>query len=144
MRKSQIAASILRNIISSTLSINPRHISLGGEISPNWIGASSLGMSYMDYSDKGDLSVRAWHPTRGFADITEKSVDQNQFSHGNHDQTMYEGSPLHEVVRGDELFFLIGNGEDNNLRYTLFKAPNFEEHFSNLETADVQRWTNWI
>ena len=144
MSKSKIAASILRNILISHLGCKAREISFGDIISPEWTGKCNLNVSYEDHEDTGDLQVKTWSPSAGFVDITDDVVNQTYFSQGNHKQTEYPAIPLHECVKGNELFIIIGNGEDEYLHYTIHKTPNFQSHWDKLEKEDILCWENFL
>ena len=143
--QSKTTAKILRNILSSTLSIKARYIRLADKpISLDWVGHSVTGVSYMNYRDRGHLYVATFSDKNGITEITEKVVNNRHMYNGNHDQDETDGSPLSDVVKESDLFVIVGKGVDSDLNYTVYKLPNFVEYWQKAENKDIERWSNWL
>lgn len=148
-----MSAEIIRSIVAATFKINAREVKLSGEISSD--------TSFQDESWNGSLgenhtkrSLFGWCPTKGFVNLNEY-VGEYSGSNYAHSQTIDEaGTPIFQIpsIETFVFFFLIeevysnweGSQYENYTNYTLFKAPNFKEHLDKIETADVQRWQEWL
>lgn len=142
-----MAAQTLRNIFSGAFNVPARKIHLASEpISPEWVGELSEGMSYSDASYEGDLAIWSFNPKDGIKEVFG-CIASTWYYNGNHDQDYTPGSPLHECVNGGEMFFIIKSGSDasdGGEYYTLYKSPDFAEHWAKLEAEDVERWAQWL
>lgn len=143
-------ASMVRNIICSCFKINPRQVKLEGEISPNTrfenvFHDGSLGSNYE--------KVRLWgfDSIIGIKDLSDY-VGEVRGSNYAHSESVHEdGALLHEIPGNFSFFIVNREGEDNwegneyrswN-KWSIFKAPNFQQHRQQLEKADLKRWEDW-
>jgi hypothetical protein len=148
-----MSAEILRNIVAATFKINAREVILSGEISPK----TSFQNSFWNGSMGESSTTRAlygWCATQGFVCLN-KYVGEYSGSNYAHSQRIDEPGAAIAEIEGVEkyiFFFIIetvysnweGSQYENYTKYTLYKAPNFQEHLEKIETADVNRWQNWL
>lgn len=143
--KSKTTAAVLRNIFSSTLGIKARYIKLADKpISLDWVGSSVTGVQYTDTRDSGDLYVATFSAKKGITEITEKVTNNRHMYNGNHDQQETKGSPLADTIEEDDIFVIVGNGEDSDITYTIYKLPSFKDYWQNSNKADINRWADWL
>ena len=138
-----MSASILRNIVSSTFKYSANKIILSGEINPEWVGQSSTNVAYTDVRDDVDY-LWSWTAKDGFKPV-DNCYECRHYYNGNHDVTVTHGLPLHECATGDEIFFVLVHKLDDYIDYiSVFKAPDFQKKWAEIEAEDVQRWNEWI
>ncbi len=139
----------LRNIVSSVFKVKASNIVLAeSEISPNWRGQFSSGMSYGRCDESGDYGIYGYSPEKGFVEIGS-CIATTHYSDGNHTQRYEESQTLAEVIGEEQfLFFLVIEGDNSDLPFsqshTLHKAPNFKEYWDKVEAEDIERWEKWI
>jgi hypothetical protein len=143
-----MSASILREIVAKVFEIQATKVKLSGEISPTWKGSSTTGVSYTDISDSGDFNIHGFNPVLGFQKI-DGVIENTHFSRGNHEKEHSDACNLSEIEGiEDYIFFLVISGDNSDLphslEYTLYKAPNFREHWTKLTKEDIARWEQWL
>lgn len=148
----EITASMVRNIICSSLKINPRQVKLEGEISPNMhfeavFHDGSLGSNYE--------KVRLWgfDPLIGMKELSDHIGEASGSNYAHSKSVFREGKPLHEIEEVEKFSFFVLNKEGEHNwegsthekwnRWSIFKAPNFQQHREQLEKADLRRWEEW-
>ena len=143
---SNMSANILRELVSRVFDTPASKVILSGEISPNYSITNHEGVSYMDSEESKVL--HGFNPTTGFKLIPEVITTITYFN-GNHDHNTDLGCELHEVNNIDEFIFFVeiheGYNSDGEFKYiTLYKAPNFKEHWNEVEQQDIARWEQWL
>ena len=150
---SNMSESILRNLVASVFNIKATRVTLSGEIeaTANWQN------SYMDGScgsNRDTYTIWGFNPQTGFVDISN-IVGRNERSNYTHSNTINElGKELHTVENAESyIFFLInnngyshwsGSNQEEWDSWTLFKAPDFKNHWDKIEQEDIERWNNWL
>ena len=145
---SNMSASILRNVVASVFRIRPESVVLSGEIDPT---RSFTGHDCWS-SQSNTYSFKLWgfSPVRGFVSLNQDGgCSRNSTSGENYGD---EGTQLMYIPGvGEFVFFLVnedftsGNGRDyNSYTWTLYKAPDFQKKWAEIEEADTLRWVEWI
>ncbi len=159
-----MSAQILREIVSSVFPIKAHNVILSGEISPEHVFQLDAGHSWWNGASEQKDSVWGFDPNAGFKAIT--AMDEHIQICGLHSHLLHReysfsdnGNCKHEP--GDKLmdlpgvdkfvFFLVnsqGKGYGEQAEYfntwTLYKAPDFQKKWAEIEAADVERWNTWI
>lgn len=151
---SAFSGSTIRAIVSGVFGIDPRKIILSiGELTPfeSWQNEShdgSLGESSTTYK------VWGWSAEAGFVPAPDGFVGDRSGSNYAHSSSCdVPGKELHEWPGVDQFSFILtyveeysnwaGSQHRDYKGYTLWKAPDFSAHRSELELADITRWEQW-
>lgn len=155
----QMAASVLRNIISSVFNINPREVKFGEEISPNRIFTEDCGHSWAStaqcpeeydtvyaYTKNGFVQIAGIHNQR--VKMSHYTLQRQYKYSQNGELTEREGEPLYNHPDCSEFIFLLVQNlyisSNTTMSWTLYKAPNFKEHWDKIEEADIERWNKFL
>jgi hypothetical protein len=143
------SANIIRELVSQFFGINSAEVKLSGKISPNF--DVNCGSRYDSCMGESYDLIEIFSFTR---DCEWKNIKTDRhFSSGSGDHYEAPKMPLHKVVTGDELFFVIKNdtcegswNDDCSYKttYTMYTAPDFKKVWQKLEEEDVKRWQNWL
>jgi hypothetical protein len=140
-----MSANILRNIVSSVLSVDSREIILSGEAPdnlflPNW--------GQFDYDCRFEESkLYYFNPSTG---LKEYKLEKSSVYDG--------GTSLREIAHSkelqDSLFIVVKyssctqmqNPKEHDFDYgtRLYKSPNFKEINTKYEDEEIARWEQWI
>lgn len=149
-----MSASILREIVASTLNVKATEVKLSGEMPLNAVydGCSTGGELY---SDSNVVTAFSFSPKEGLREVPAIITHRQTASNANgtwENSYGYTAEYLAEVCP-DALFFVIKeendywdcNGRDEySLTHTIYKAPDFREHWSKVEEEDIRRWSSWL
>ena len=159
-----MTAGVMRNLVSSIFKFRPEFIELKGEISPDFIPVEDRGHSWWSGAAEQYDSIWGFSPETGFIRIAGGSRTEGwtkdsstmlsrEYSYSNNgDVTHEEGCAIKYHPQADEfLFFIIHSygkeygdtGEDFET-LSVYKAPNFKEHFDKIEKEDIVRWEQWL
>jgi len=142
-----MSATILRNLIGSVLKIKATSIILSGEIAPK---TSFTGNScWSSQTTENFYQVWGFSPQQG---LVELHITGNYQNCSDGSASIREAIPLCDVPGIEEFIFFIVKHEtycsnenrNNDLTYTLYKAPNFKEHWNKINNKDLARWEQWL
>jgi hypothetical protein len=138
------SASILRQIVASVFGIKTTSVVLSGEISPDRKLVSFSGHSWARMKDV--INLWGFSPQRGFISVAVPSYWSN-----NGETVGDEPMELHELIKEEDdfVFFLLHEDvEEHNHQdwesWTLYKAPDFREHWAKVQEKDIARWEAWL
>ena len=160
-----MSAQILRNIVGSVFPVKAHNVILSGEISPEHVFQLDRGHSWWHGASEQNDCAWGFDPKTGFKAITGLSVNllgitefyeytlDKEYSYSDNGNCEHESGDKLIDLPGVEkfVFFLVnaqGKGYGEQAEYyntwTLYKAPNFAQKWTEIEEADTLRWIEWI
>ena len=145
-----MSASILRQIVASTLKIDARGVKLSGILPTNFL-VSECNSSGNLYSCSQTIKVWSFTTKDGLKEVRGSGGYATQNANGSWNDeygVSFKDCSAHKaiffVVRDTESGWQQGSESWDRDSVTVYKAPNFKEHYDKLEVEDIKRWEKWI
>lgn len=146
------AATILREIVSRVLNYPAHKIVLAGEIQPDHYWRENGGHSWWIGASEDYYKIFGFTPEKGLTPMDIKM--SYAFSCNGESQPEGDYETLAEYCKrtGDNPVFIVQDhsgkeygesGEEFRI-ITLYKTPDFQEYWNQVNEADVQRWAEWL
>lgn len=148
-----MSAKILRNIVAATFKVDAKSVVLSGQISADWTRCSNTCWS--SQTTKETHKLWGFNSIKGFVALTDECVSKGHnhsdgtWTSTNSPKFVGELSKVHNIE--DYIFFVyrsVGNAYHDESQswdnWSLYKAPNFREHWDKVNSADIARWEQWL
>lgn len=148
-----MSASILREIVARAFNVKATSVILSGEVSPcqkwqNDFFNGSMG------ENQTEFHIWGFNPKEGFVEISYIVGERSGSNYAHTSSVDEEGEELHTVDGVENFIFFIiyeegyshweGSPSEDWNKWTLYKAPDFQEHWKKIEDEDIARWEQWL
>lgn len=143
MAKSNMSATLIRNLVASKLNCDPTEVVLSGEISPDYIATTSKHTSF-NCSWEHETTLYAMYKDK-FEPV--KEVEDCTSTNG-HETSHEVGIPLYKVEGiNDAILFVEVSASASNYwiqEVRVYKPADFAGKLSQVTAKDIARWENWL
>jgi len=146
-----MSATILREIVASTLKVKATEVILSGILPKDYL-IDAVSTSGNLYTDENSVQMYAFNPEEGLILIPNEIISENAASNTDGSWENSYGYTYHSLSIVNAIFFVEvidnyykdDNREEKNFSVTLFKSPDFKEYLNKIEKKDIARWEQWI
>ena len=145
---------ILREIVSRVFRVRAQDVRLAKEgLEPQ----DHFEGSYHDGScgcSKESVQLHGFSPATGFVNLTAHVGNEWSSNYAHSQSVNNPGTPLCDIPGIEKYIFLIvtriGSDDWSGREYsswdtvTVYKLPDFAQHWAAVEAADIARWRQWV